>query len=108
MSIDNIEIIDFIGTAEDKNEVILTISDHLDWKYKMEHLLRLQAKINAYLDFIENEEIYDQYPNSKGKKLIIEVVGKYNIPRDEKIREFFEKVEKLLGSLNISLSFKKL
>ena len=108
MAIDNSRVIDFIGTIEQGNEVILTISDHLDWKLKMDHLLKLQSKINTYLDFIESGEIYQEYSNSIGRNIVIEVVGKYDPPNDKDVNEFYDKVTKFLKGLNITLRFRKL
>jgi hypothetical protein len=46
MSIENKKVVDFISI--NKNEkVVLTISDHLQWDEKNEHLLKLQEKINS-------------------------------------------------------------
>ena len=53
----------------------LTISDHLEWN--RDHLLMLQDKINAYLDFIESGQLYEAYPNAKGHSLVIDLVIQY-------------------------------
>jgi hypothetical protein len=107
MAIDNNNIIDFIGIDERQNEVILTISDHLDWKFKMDHLLKLQAKINAYLDFIDSGEIYDKYTDISNKKIVIEISGKYNLPNDVDVDEFYKKVINFMKELNIIVRFRK-
>jgi hypothetical protein len=58
MSVEQRKIIDFVGVDEEANEVILTISDHLEWDNpKSDHLLLLQDKINDYLAFIESGEL---------------------------------------------------
>ena len=48
MSVDQLDKVDFISKTSEGN-VELTISDHLEWDDKNEHLLILQNKINAYL-----------------------------------------------------------
>ena len=53
MSVEKIDKVDFVSTTE-KGIIRLTISDHLEWASKNEHLLILQNKINAYLNFIES------------------------------------------------------
>ena len=108
MAIDNNSVIDFIGTIEEDNEVILTISDHLDWNLKTDHLLKLQSKINRYLDFVDSGEIYEEYSNSLGRNIVIEVVGKYDLPNDNDVNVFCDMVSQFLKWLNISLRFKKL
>ena len=55
MSVDQTKIIDIISKSKD-GEIVLTISDHLDWKNLQEHLLLLQEKINTYLTFLESKE----------------------------------------------------
>ena len=62
---------------EVKGEVILAISDHLEWDAANEHLLQLQEKINRYLAFIEGGELLEKYPAAVGRKVRIEVVCKY-------------------------------
>ena len=80
MSIDQIDKIDIITTTpEDK--VMLTISDHLEWDDTGEHMLLLQDKLNAYLQFIESGQIFDDYPVTKNKQVIISIAMKY-IPNE--------------------------
>ena len=76
MSIDQKNKVDFISTSPE-GKVVLTISDHLFWDEKNEHLLALQDKLNYYLGFIENGEIFDEYPAAKNNNLTIEVILKY-------------------------------
>ena len=74
MSIEDQSTIDAIGINQE-GQVILTISNHLEWN--SEHLFLLQEKINKYLSFIESGEILESYPESKGRVLKINVVCKY-------------------------------
>lgn len=48
MSIDQRDTIDVIGVDKKSNQVILTISDHLEWTADG-HLYLLQEKLNIYL-----------------------------------------------------------
>jgi hypothetical protein len=75
MSVENTKVIDFI--SEKNNNVILTISDHLEWDDGNEHILLLQEKINAYLIAIESSQLNEKYPDSVGKKVIISIALKY-------------------------------
>lgn len=81
MSIEQTNVIDFVSINKE-NEAVLTISDHLELDEKNEHLHLLQEKINAYLRFIESGEIYESYPEAKGKKIIISVYAKYQPHKD--------------------------
>ena len=60
MSVEQADVIDFVSIDEEDN-VVLTISDHLEWDMENEHLLILQDKINAYLSSIESGDIYEKY-----------------------------------------------
>jgi glycerophosphoryl diester phosphodiesterase len=78
MSVENTKIIDFISTDSNAN-VVLTISDHLEWDVENEHLLLLQNKINAYLEFIENGDLFEKYPDAKGRKIVVNLVTKHSL-----------------------------
>src|SRR5437867_5010001 len=77
MSVENLNVIDFVSI--DKNEnVVLTISDHLEWDINNEHLLILQNKINNYLASIENGSFYENYPKRKDRNIVISIAAKYS------------------------------
>ena len=44
-------------SIDNDENVVLTITDHLEWDIENEHLLILQDKINAYLGAIEDGEL---------------------------------------------------
>lgn len=73
MSIQDVKKIDSIGIPNDSQDTVsLAISDHLVWDEPIEeHLYTLQEKINSYVAFIESGEIYDAFPESKGKSVKI-------------------------------------
>lgn len=75
MAVDNLKVIDFITERDDS--LVLTISDHLEWDSKNEHLYFLQEKINAYLMAIESGQVKKSYPLSSDKDFVISVVLKY-------------------------------
>ena len=98
MSVEHADVVDAVGVEKSSSRVILTISDHLDWEDTEAHLLTLQGKINAYLAFIEGGQILSAYPQSKGRKLVIEVVFQFQPPPDalhflEHVRSSVEPVE---------------
>ena len=67
MAVDNPNVIDAIGTDQTTGEVVLTISDHLEWDDRNEHLLILQEKINRYIGFIETGELREKYPGAEAR-----------------------------------------
>lgn len=107
MSIDQTEVIDSIGIDRAKNEAQLIIADHLEWncdeKLDKEHMYLLQEKINTYLRFIESGEIYEAYPKSRNKALVIRLVGKYDMCESAMI--FFKRVEDALSKSGHKITF---
>ena len=102
MTIEQVEVVDFIGVDENEN-IVLTISDHLEWDIKNEHLYLLQEKINTYLRFIESDEVYTSYENSEGKKFIIHIAFKFS-PNETAI-DFLSKVETVIKEAGLGLSW---
>lgn len=76
MSVENVNIIDFVS-IDLNGDAILTISDHLVWDEGNKHLPVLQDKINAYLSSIESGDLYEQYPDAKGRHVAINLAVKY-------------------------------
>lgn len=76
MSVDQTNVIDIVS-KNGKGEIVLTISDHLDWKNVHEHLVLLQEKINTYLTFLRSGEIYRKYPDARKRQIAIEVMFHY-------------------------------
>jgi hypothetical protein len=81
MALDRPEIVDAVGIENDTGFVVLTIADQWDWEDEREHLLALQAKLNAYFNFIESGQIWKNYPEAAGRRLVIDVVGRFAIPQ---------------------------
>jgi CRP-like cAMP-binding protein len=86
MSVDQTNTIDFVSIDKASGDLRLTISDHLPWdENEGNHLLLLQEKLNAYLRFIESGEILSEFPQSRGRRIVITIVGKFPLsPQAEK------------------------
>ncbi len=95
MAVDDEGVVDWIASSPKTNEVILVITDHLQWNtdndFHILHMELLLEKVNSYLGFMESGEIYEAYPEAIGKKLVIRVVAKYEMSEDGKT--FFEKLK---------------
>lgn len=78
MAITDMSIIDNISVGVD-NRCYLTISDHLDWKVKGEHLKYLQDKLNAYVGFVQSGQLIQDYQELD---LVIQVIAKHQIPNE--------------------------
>ncbi|MDR2929201.1 MAG: hypothetical protein LBV41_13550 [Cytophagaceae bacterium] len=77
MSVIDVDKIDGMGVGRENNELRFLISDHLDWQDEMAHLIKLQEKINAYLDFIQSGQYTDTYPQASFETFVIEVHFKH-------------------------------
>lgn len=66
-------------------------------------MLTIQEKLNSYLAFIESGEIYDTYPNAKGKVIAIKVMCMY--PPDDEGRVFFEKCREVINSAGFNFFY---
>ncbi len=105
MSIENVSVIDVVSIDKNGNAV-LTIADHLEWDDENTHLLKLQNKINAYLESIDNQSLYDSYPDAKGRKITINLVAKYWPNKDAET--FLQRTADVLESAGYSFEFKYL
>ncbi len=102
MSVENLKIIDVVSIDKSEN-VVLGISDHLEWDENNEHLLLLQEKINLYLAAIENGSLYEQYPNAKNRNIEISITAKFSPSSDGKL--FLKRVKETLSSAGYAFSF---
>lgn len=102
MSVENLEVIDVVHTDKNDN-VVLTISDHLEWDKNNEHLITLQNKINYYLGTIEGGTLQEKYPDAKNRHIIINVVAQY--PPHKVGEVFLERTKKILESAGYGFSF---
>ncbi|PWU17391.1 MAG: hypothetical protein C5B50_11435 [Verrucomicrobia bacterium] len=77
MGLDNPKTVDAAGIEKETEFAVLTIADSWDWEDERQHLEALQTKLNAYFNFIESGQIRHSYPEAAGRKVVIEIVGKY-------------------------------
>ena len=103
MSVDDSRVIDFIGVDKKNGEVILTISDHLDWSDSVQHQIMLQEKLNKYLAFIESGEILESYPDAQNRPVAIKVVFKYR--PDAEGLQFLLRAKEVVHSAGIRLQY---
>ena len=89
MTVEQTNLVDLVSVITSKNEVVLTISDHLEWDEKNEHLLLLQEKLNSYLAFIESGELLRSYPSATGRSVVVDVVCKH--PLNSVAKGFFDR-----------------
>jgi hypothetical protein len=100
MTINQPDVIDIISINK-AGDVVLTISDHLDWSNSVEHQAILEAKLNKYLAFVESREILTNYPDAKGRRVLIKIVFKFE--PDIAGLQFLSKAEAIVESAGFSL-----
>jgi hypothetical protein len=104
MSIEQADKIDFVNIEYQTGDVLLSISDHLRWdEDEGEHLLMLQTKLNTYLAFIEGGQIYNQIPEAAGRRVVINLVGKF--PLSEEAKKFLRLAGRAIQDAGFSLRF---
>ncbi len=102
MSVDQTNVVDAIGMDTATGNVVLTITDHLEWTgHDNDHLLLLQEKLNTYLSFVESGEILQTYPNAKDKTVLIDVVCKY--PPNQQARDFYSQIVQIIEGAGMKL-----
>lgn len=102
MSLDNLEVVDAVGTEIESSVVVLTIVDSWDWQDQRTHLTALQAKLNTYFGFVESGQIYASYPDAREKALRIDIVSKFAPP--EMALKFLEKASAVAARLNLTIA----
>ena len=90
MAIDNVEIIDMLAEGKKGTELVLGITDHLDWENEHEHLMLLQEKLNTYLIFVESKQYSEIYPDKSYDSYLINIYFAYDIP--ESCEQFLDYV----------------
>jgi Family of unknown function (DUF6572) len=96
MSVEQTDVIDIISTDRHTGDVVLTVSDHLDWSDSTAYQVLLQSKLNRYLAFVESGEILESYPNAKDRPIIFRVVFKF--PPDASGRSFLTRAKAVIES----------
>ncbi len=99
MAVDQAKIVDAIGIDPATGEVVLTISDHLDWGNGEHHLQALQEKLNTYISFVESGELHRVYPDSSNRTVLIDLVARHEFtPEAER---FFALARSVMDSVPI-------
>lgn len=100
MSVENESVVDII-IDEQRQAVILTVSDHLDWSDTIQHQMILQTKLNRYLAFVESGEMLERYPTGKGLSVKFKVVFKFK--PDACGLEFLSKAKQIIEAAGFIL-----
>lgn len=102
MPLEQTDKIDALGLESETGYVVLTIADSWHWDDEHGHLSALQAKLNAYFDFIESGQVWESYPAATGRQLIINVVFRFRPPAVA--IEFLAKATNVASELNVLIN----
>ena len=102
MSLEQIDKVDALGLDQKTRHIVLTIADSWNWNNESQHLLALQEKINAYLNFIETGQVWESFSLDKARNLRINVVFRYSPPASA--LEFLEKVASVASQIEVLVS----
>ena len=102
MTVEQTDIVDFIGEDAAGN-IVLIISDDLEWDAENQHLNLLQEKLKSYLRFLGTGEVYQAYENSEGKNFLIVITCKH--PPNENGEDFLSKVSEIINEAGYGFSW---
>ncbi|MBI5772957.1 MAG: hypothetical protein HZA89_04330 [Verrucomicrobia bacterium] len=105
MSVEQRDVIDFCSIRPD-GRAALTISDHLPWLADSNHLVILQDKLNAYLTVVESGQIFDAYPQARGREIEIQILCKY--PPLPEALQFLDRAGQTIRSAGLHFSWRVL
>ena len=92
----NPRVIDLVAHDPELDEFGLIMVETRPWDGSTQRLLELQAKINAYLSFALDGEMYRLYPESVGKQLRLEL-DTYSPPDDTALTFIAQVRDKLVN-----------
>jgi hypothetical protein len=103
VSVDQTGVVDVISVDHKTGQVVLAVSDHLDWSDSTEHQELLQKKFNAYLAFVESGEILDRYPDARDRPVLFRVVFKFK--PDQEGKSFLARAKEVIESAGFQLQY---
>lgn len=98
------ETIDLLSFEKESGDVVLTVSDHLDWQNSAAHQQILQTKLNTYLAFVEGGQLLAEKPEAKGRRITFAVVLKF--PPDRDGQAFLEKAAEVIRLAGFAFTWK--
>lgn len=108
MTVDQLGVVDYTGVERETGKVVLTIVDQLSWDDVEAHVETLQEKVNRYIGFVENGEIYESYPNSKGRSVAVALMLWYPRPESEYVDRFFAAIRDVLAGIDIEFRIQQI
>jgi hypothetical protein len=104
MSVIESNKVDSVINNAESEDVVLLISDHLGWEEPTEHLLKLQTKLNTYINFVDSGQLETDFQDCVGKSISIIVACQYE-PSKEGLDFYHRAHDFLFENKNMSLSY---
>ena len=92
MTVSNPKVIDFISLDSRTDTVVLSLVEEREWGLRGELLPDLQAKLNAYLAFVLDGHLADEYPQYARKTIQFRL--HHQSPLSPMDQEFIERVRR--------------
>lgn len=77
MAVDLPDVVDAISLHAPTDRIVLSLIDAWDWTDTPVHVRALQAKLEAYINFVVDKQLVEVYPLAIGRQVVIEVWTKY-------------------------------
>lgn len=103
MTIEQADKVDGMGIDTERNEVVLMISDHLEWSDQAQHFPQLEAKIGGYINFVQSGQLAEMMPKSRGLLVGIKLVYKYEPP--DEVKRVLDSIVEQLSQMNLRFSY---
>jgi hypothetical protein len=103
VSVDQVGVVDVVSVDQETGQVVLSVSDHLDWSDSTDHQNILQKKLNAYLAFVESGEIVERHPFARDRPVVFKVVFKFKPDREGEA--FLARAREVIESAGFHLQF---
>lgn len=103
MSVVDNKTVDGVALTDDKNGIILLITDHVDWSDEYRHLVVLQEKINVYITFFEEKQYEEIYKEEEIAYGVIEIHFLHNLTVNAE--KFLQSVQNQVAELGIKIQY---
>lgn len=106
MTIEQADKVDAMGIDAGKGEVVLMISDHLEWSDQTAHFSMLEQKLGSYINFAQSGQLEQALPEAKGMPTRIKLVHQFSPPVDAK--SILDSIARQLSEMNFAFSYEGL
>lgn len=106
MTIEQADKIDGLGIDAGKGEVVLMISDHLEWSDQTAHFSKLELKLGSYINFTQSGQLIEALPQAKGMPTRIKLVYENDPPVAAK--KILDSIAQQLSEIDFEFSYEGL